>query len=51
MSVAKRLEIRKIIKFCAGIGKTPTDIYKELKKQTGPIQCHEGWFCNGINAL
>jgi hypothetical protein len=32
MSVAKRLEIGTTIKFCANIGKTPTDIYKELKR-------------------
>jgi hypothetical protein len=35
MSVAKRLEIRTIIKFCANIGKTPTDTYKELKRASG----------------
>jgi hypothetical protein len=35
MSVAKRLEIRTIIKFCANIGKTQTDTYKELKKASG----------------
>jgi hypothetical protein len=32
MSVAKRLEIRAIIKIGTNIGKTPTDTYKELKQ-------------------
>jgi hypothetical protein len=53
MQVTKRLEIRTIIKFGANIGKTPTDTYKltNLKGQAGQIQCHEGWFLNGTNAL
>jgi hypothetical protein len=35
MSVAKRLEIRTIIKFGANIGKSPTDTYKELERASG----------------
>jgi hypothetical protein len=35
LSVAKRLEIRTIIKFCANIGKTQLDTYKELKRASG----------------
>jgi hypothetical protein len=35
ISVAKRLEIRTIIKFGANIGKTPIDTYKELKRASG----------------
>jgi hypothetical protein len=48
MSIAKRLEIRTTIKFCASIGKTPTDTYIKLKI---PVYCHNGWFINGAIAL
>jgi hypothetical protein len=49
MSVAKSMEIWTIIKFCAIIGKTPTETYKELKRASEISSVSRRLILNGTN--